>query len=414
MKNRWLLALCAVGIHVSIGSIYAWSQIAVAITKQIDAPWGLGQITITFTIAIVILGLSAAFMGHFVEKHGPRVSGILAALLFGAGLIGGGFALHKESLLGLYLTYGVLGGAGIGIGYITPVSTLLKWFPDKRGLATGMTIMGFGFGAAIEVFLLQHLLPAVGISSVATGLIVLGLVYAILMLLSSLYLAPPPAGWQPKMNKDSLLKANIKKDLSNITANESLKDIKFYLLWLMLFINICCGIALLSVAKFMAGEVILMTASAAAVVVMMMSVFNGLGRIIWASASDVLTRPITYILFFSIQIVAFFVVTQTTNVIIFQVAVYLILTCYGGGFSVIPAYIGDVFGTKEVGAIHGYMLTAWSAAGVVGPLLIAYTRQWTGGYNNALFIFIGFLAIALMIAVFMAKHIKRIRKQQGG
>lgn len=412
MKNRWLLALCAVGIHISIGSIYAWSQIAQSIQNQLNMPWSLGDITITFTIAIAILGLAAAFMGQFVEKHGPKVSGTLAAIFFGVGLIGAGFALKLHNLWLLYITYGAMGGIGIGIGYITPVSTLIKWFPDKRGLATGMTIMGFGFGAAFEVFLLQTLLPELGIESISNGLIILGVLYFIVMFLSSLYLAPPPKDWDIETQFQKKKYALAKTDLTNKTALEALKDIKFYYLWLMLFINVCCGIALISVAKFMAHEVIMLSSAAAGIMVMLMSVFNGLGRIIWASLSDVFTRPITYIAFFLLQIIAFYVLTHTTNYILFQIAVFLILTCYGGGFSVIPAYIGDVFGAKEVGTIHGYILTAWALAGVVGPTLIAYTREWTGGYNQALYVFIGFLVIAFIIAILTQLNIRAIQRQQ--
>ena len=417
MKNRWLMALCAVGIHISIGSVYAWSQIAVSIKNELHVHWGLGEITITFSIAICALGLAAAFMGHFVEKKGPRVSGMLSAVLFGAGLIGAGFALKMENIWLLYLTYGVLGGVGIGIGYITPVSTLLKWFPDRRGLAMGMTIMGFGFGAAIEVFLLQNLLPSLGITCVSTGVIILGVLYFILIFLSSQYLSIPPTGWIPKgYVSEDIKDANqkvIKQDLENLFANEAVKKIRFYYLWLMLFINVSCGIALISVAKFMGHDIIMLTSQAAAVMVMLMSVFNGCGRIIWASISDYLSRPITYLAFFVIQIIAFFILTITKEPLIFQVLVFLILTCYGGGFSLIPAYIGDIFGTKQAGAIHGYILTAWAAAGLVGPTLIAYTKEITGSYHDALYIFIVFLVIAFFISLLMIANIRKIEKAKG-
>ena len=413
MRNRWLLALCAVGIHISIGSIYAWSQIAESIQQQVGADWGLGEITITFTIAICALGLAAAFMGHFVDRRGPRTSGILAAVCFGLGLVGAGLALQLESLWLLYLSYGLLGGIGIGIGYITPVSTLLKWFPDRRGLATGMTIMGFGFGAAIEVTLLQSVFPLLGIQRIAAALPVLGIIYFVLMLGCSLYLAPPPSDWQPEAKATARARRKPKmEDLESITAKTALTRVKFYSLWLMLFINVCCGIALIAVAKMMGREVILLSSAAAALMVMLMSIFNGLGRIFWASASDYLTRPLTYVLFFGLQIGAFLILTGTTNAILFQVMVCLILSCYGGGFSVIPAYIGDVFGTREAGAIHGYILTAWAAAGIVGPMLIAFTRQMTGSYHGALLFLTALLAVALVIALLTMGHVRRRQRHQ--
>jgi MFS transporter, OFA family, oxalate/formate antiporter len=275
-RNRWMLAVCAVGIHLSIGSIYAWSQIAVSITKQFPNQWSLVQITLCFSIAIVCLGIATLFLGHFVDRKGPKVSGIIAACLFGAGLVGGGIAIHIGSIYLLYLTYGVLGGFGIGLGYITPVSTLLKWFPDRRGLAMGLTIMGFGFGAAIEVLLLQNLFPALGITSVATGLIIIGAIYFIAMFLSSLYLAPPPKGWLPKgftvvKTTVKTSKKHICEDLDSVTAYGALGTKRFYYLWVMLFINVCAGIALISVAKFMGEQVILLTSAGAAIMVIFMS-----------------------------------------------------------------------------------------------------------------------------------------------
>lgn len=192
VKNRWFIAACAVALHISIGSIYAWSQIAVSITQEFPWVWDLKQITLTFSIAIICLGLTSAFLGHFVERKGPRISGIIAAFFFSSGLLGASFAIQYESLILLYLSYGVLCGIGMGLGYLTPVSTLLKWFPERRGLAMGMAIMGFGFGAALEVFLLQHFLPSLGIHTIASGLLALSGIYFILMFSAALYLAPPP------------------------------------------------------------------------------------------------------------------------------------------------------------------------------------------------------------------------------
>ena len=407
MKNRWLVALCAVGIHISIGSIYAWSQIAVSLKHEVHTAWSLSQITLTFSIAILFLGLAAAFMGNFVEKKGPRISGMLAALLFGLGLIGASIAIKNETLWLLYVTYGALGGIGIGLGYVTPVSTLLKWFPDHRGLAMGITIMGFGFGAAGEVFLLQNFLPWLGSVSVSTNLLIIGCIYFALMFLSSLYLAPPPEDWLPKNFRGKNTTA-FGKNLVQLTANEAIKTPRFYYLWIMLFINVTCGIALISVAKFMGKEVIHLTSQMAAVMVILMSVFNGCGRIAWATLSDYITRPITYILFYLLQIACFVLLIKTKNPMFFQILVFVILTCYGGGFSVAPAFIGDIFGTKEAGKIHGYILTAWAAAGLIGPTIIAWVRDATGGYVTSLYIFVGFLVIAFIVSLLMAANVKKL------
>ncbi|WP_339145952.1 MULTISPECIES: OFA family MFS transporter [unclassified Sutcliffiella] len=387
-KNRWLIALAAVGIHISIGSVYAWSVFTNPIREQLG--WDLSSVSLTFSIAIVFLGLSAAFMGHFVEKHGPRKSGIVAASFFGFGLVGAGFAINLESIGLLYFTYGALGGIGLGIGYITPVSTLVKWFPDRRGLATGLAIMGFGFSAMLASPIMANLISTVGI---ANTFITLGIIYFVIMIASSLYIERPPAGYMENVQKDGKKAAT---DHIQLTANEAVKTRKFWYLWIMLFINVTCGIAVLSVASPMAQEIAGLSAAAAATMVGLMGVFNGLGRIGWASISDYMGRPNVYTAFFIIQIVSFFALPNITHAIMFQVVLFLILTCYGGGFASVPAYISDLFGTKQLGAIHGYILTAWALAGLAGPILAAWIRETTDSYAGTLFIF-GFMFIAALI-----------------
>ena len=387
-KNRWLIALAAVGIHISIGSVYAWSVFTNPLMQEYG--WELRSVSFTFSIAILFLGLSAAFMGHFVEKHGPRKSGLVSATFFGIGLAGAGFATSIESITLLYLTYGVLGGIGLGVGYITPVSTLIKWFPDRRGLATGLAIMGFGFSAMIASPIMANLINSVGISNT---FFTLGIIYFVIMLCSALYLERPPAGYMQDVQATG---KKVAADLSQLTANEAVKTRRFWYLWIMLFINVTCGIAILSVASPMAQEIAGLSAAAAATMVGIMGVFNGLGRIGWASISDYMGRPNVYTAFFVIQIASFFLLPSITHAIMFQAVLFLILTCYGGGFASIPAYIGDLFGTKQLGAIHGYILTAWAAAGLAGPIIAAWVRETTNSYAGTLYIF-GFMFIAALI-----------------
>lgn len=402
-KNRWLIALAAVGIHISIGSVYAWSVFTNPIQEQFG--WDLSAVQLTFSIAIVFLGLSAAFMGHFVEKYGPRKSGLVAATFFGAGLIGAGFAINMESIGLLYFTYGALGGIGLGVGYITPVSTLIKWFPDRRGLATGLAIMGFGFSAMIASPIMANLIGSVGL---ANTFFTLGIVYFIVMICSALYLERPPAGYMEDFKTDG---KKVSADLSQLTANEAVKTRRFWYLWVMLFINITCGIAILSVASPMAQEIAGLSAAAAATMVGLMGVFNGLGRIGWASISDYLGRPNVYTAFFIIQIASFFVLPSITHAILFQAVLFLILTCYGGGFASVPAYIGDLFGTKQLGAIHGYILTAWAAAGVAGPIIAAWVRETTNSYAGTLYIFGFMFIVALIVSLVIRIDIKQLRAQ---
>lgn len=408
-KSRWLIALSAVGIHISIGSVYAWSVFTKPIQQQFG--WGLREVSFTFSLAILFLGLSAAFLGHFVEKYGPRASGTLAAVFFGAGIAGAGLAIHLESITLLYLFYGVIGGIGLGVGYITPVSTLVRWFPDRRGLATGLAIMGFGFASLISSPIMNRLIVSVGISNT---FYILGTTYFIIMILSAQYLAPPKEGWMPKgFNAVSAGAGTgtrkIKEDLSQLTANQAVKTRQFWALWIMLFINVTCGIAILSVASPMAQELVGMSAAAAAGMVGVMGLFNGAGRLFWATVSDYIGRPNVYTLFFAFQIVAFFVLPKISIAILFSIIVYMILTCYGGGFASIPAYIGDLFGTKQLGAIHGYILTAWAAAGIVGPIFVAWVRETTGSYQGTLLLFSGLFIVALAVSLLIRIDIRKLR-----
>lgn len=403
------MALSAVGVHICIGSVYAWSVYVKPIQEQMA--WSLTDVTIAFSIAIFFLGLSAALMGKFVEKNGPRVSAIIAASLFGLGTAGSGLAIMMESKMLLYFFYGVLGGCGLGIGYISPVSTLVKWFPDKRGMATGLAIMGFGFASAVWGPTIKILIEKVGISGT---FFILGALYFIVMFSSALYLQKPEEGYLPKKFKKKIKegKKKLKEDLSSLGLNEAVKTPRFYGLWLMLFINVTCGIAIIGVASPLLQEVLGISAIAAAAAVGLMGIFNGAGRIFWASLSDYLTRPVVYIIFFLTQAIAFYILPSLTEIVVFQVVLFFIMSCYGGGFASIPAYIGDIFGTKELGAIHGYILTAWAAAGLVGPLIISMVKDATGSYSQTLYVFAGFFVLALVISILMLVNIKTIQKNK--
>ncbi|SMF45508.1 MFS transporter, OFA family, oxalate/formate antiporter [Alteromonadaceae bacterium Bs31] len=410
MKNRWLIALSAVGVHASIGSVYAFSVFKKPLGQLLENASN-NEIAWTFSFAIFFLGLSAAIMGHFVEKHGPRKSGMLAATFFGGGLLIAGLGATLENLYIIWLGYGVLGGIGLGIGYITPVSTLVKWFPDRRGLATGLAIMGFGFGAMVGGPVFNFIIESFGVENggIANTWFIMGVVYLIVMFASASYLERPPEGWMPEGMKAAVA-AGTKKvvdDLTQQTANEAVKTGPFWGLWIMMFINISCGIGVIYSASPLAQESIGLSPAEAAAIVGLMSLFNGLGRIGWASFSDIIGRGNTYMTFFILQIAAFWLLPNITSVIMFQVVLYAILTCYGGGFATLPAFIGDLFGTKQLGAIHGYVLTAWAMAGLAGPQITAYLRTVTGSYETTLYIFAGAFVIALIVSVLMKAYITR-------
>lgn len=404
-KNRWLIALSAIFIHLSIGSVYAYSVFQTPLSDELG--WDGTTVTVAFTIAIFFLGTSAAFFGRFVESRGPRVSAFVSAVLFGLGLLGTGFSINIESVYLFYFMYGVLGGIGLGIGYIAPVSTLVKWFPDRRGLATGMAVFGFGAGSLIASPVAARLIEGIGI---ANTFYLLGTVYFILMALGASYITRPPEGWMMAEQKEEENGKRIKKeDLSQLTANEAIKTKRFWMLWWMMFINISSGIMLISVASPMAQEKVGMTVIAAASIVGVMGLFNGGGRIVWASISDYIGRENVFLIFFGVQLLSFFILPTITSAILFQLFMYLIVSIYGGGFATLPAFIGDLFGTKQLGAIHGYLLTSWALAGVLGPMVVSYIRTTTNSYDQTFYIFAALIATALVVAIFLKREIKSIR-----
>ena len=406
LKNRWLIAASAVGIHISIGSVYAYSVMTNPVKDIFDVEGSV--IKWAFKIAILLLGLSAAFLGRWVERVGPRVSGTTAGLFYGIGILGSGLAVQLESLVLFYLCYGVIGGIGLGLGYITPVSTLVKWFPDKRGLATGMAIMGFGFAALIFGPVMQTLFEAVGVSY---AFYILGAIYMTLILLSARYIEKPPEGYLPEGFKPGQGKA-IKEDISNIDANQALRTHRFYYIWIMMFINISCGIAIIAAASPMMQEKLNYTPMEAAAVVGLIGVFNGLGRILWSGLSDFMGRANTYMLFFVFQILAFMFLPKLSMELAFLIVLFTVITMYGGGFATLPAFLGDLFGTKQLGAIHGMVLTAWALAGVVGPTIYDMVKSATGSLDVTLAVFAGMFVVALIVSIMMKRVVTKAYKKQ--
>ncbi|SEN89141.1 MFS transporter, OFA family, oxalate/formate antiporter [Mesobacillus persicus] len=406
-KNRWLIALSAIAIHLSIGGAYAYSVYTNPISEHMG--WSASEVTIAFTIMMALAGSSAALFGKFVELNGPRKSAMLAAVLFGLGQAGSGVAIAIGSLPVFLLTYGLLSGLGLGIGYISPVSTLVKWFPDRRGLATGMAVLGFGTGALVTAPIAATLMVGIGISNT---FYLLGAAYFVLMILGASYIAPPTEGWMPASMKKDIAsgKKVIKKDLQQLTSREAVKTKRFWMLWTMMLINTTAGIMMISVASPMAQEVVGLSAAAAATMVGIMGIFNGGGRLGWAAASDYLGRPNVFIIFFTIQIVAFLILPFTTSIFLFQLLILLVVSCYGGGFSNLPAFIGDLFGTKQLGAIHGYLLTTWSLGGVFGPMIVSQIREKTDSYTPVFYVFLALIILAFIVSIMMRLDIKNSEK----
>jgi MFS family permease len=368
--NRWLIPVAAVAVHICIGSVYAWSTFNRPIKALFpnDPSWFSPPYT-TFSTALVLLGLSAAFGGTWVERRGPRVAAIAAAILFGSGLILGGIGLALRQSWLVFLGMGVVGGMGCGLGYIAPVSTLVKWFPDRRGMATGMAIMGFGGGAFLAGYLNVYFMNQLG---VAKTLIALGIAYFIIMMIGAAVIRRPPAGWKPQGWTPAV---NVNKMITdrNLSRNAAIQTVQFYLLWGVLFINVTAGIGILAQASPMMQDLFQKTAVEAGVVVSLISLFNAGGRFFWASCSDYIGRRNTYLVFFVVQVILFLVIPGLAfrgQWVFFEAALFVVFTMYGGGFATIPAFLADMFGAENVGAIHGVILTAWSGAAIVGPVII--------------------------------------------
>ena len=424
--NRWLVPPAALAIHLSIGQAYAFSvfnkPLGSLISGDPAAPaptdWTPTQIGFTFSIAIVLLGLSAALFGKWLERVGPRKAMLAAALCFGGGFLIASLGVSLHNIWLVYFGYGFVGGIGLGIGYISPVSTLIKWFPDRKGVATGMAIMGFGGGAMIgsplAVALMNHF-KASAPQGVAPTLICMGIIYFLFMQFGVWTIRVPadswaPAGYVPSQEHNALITT------ANVSADNAIKTPQFWLLWVVLLTNVTAGIGVLETAspliqdtfsdKIMgAGRGV--TAAAAAGFVGLLSLFNLLGRFFWSSASDKLGRKVTYAIYFGLGILLYALIPTLGHNL--QLTLYVVVACviismYGGGFATAPAFLSDLFGKYQVGAIHGRLLTAWSTAGVLGPLIVhvlhdsAKAKGLTGAaaYQNVFYTMAGVLVVGLL------------------
>ncbi|HHJ7199391.1 TPA: OFA family MFS transporter, partial [Streptococcus pyogenes] len=383
-------------LHLMLGSTYAWSVYRNPILQETG--WDQAPVAFAFSLAIFCLGLSAAFMGNLVEQYGPRLTGTVSAILYASGNMLTGLAIDRKEIWLLYIGYGVIGGLGLGAGYITPISTIIKWFPDKRGMATGFAIMGFGFASLLTSPIAQWLIETEGL--VATFYL-LGLIYLIVMLFASQLIIKPTAAEIAILDKKRL--QNNSYLIEGMTAKEALKTKSFYCLWVILFINITCGLGLISVVAPMAQDLTGMSPEMSAIVVGAMGIFNGFGRLVWASLSDYIGRRVTVILLFLVSIIMTISLIFAHSSLIFMISIATLMTCYGAGFSLIPPYLSDLFGAKELATLHGYILTAWAIAALTGPMLLSITVEWTHNYLLTLCVFIVLYILGLMVALRLKK-----------
>lgn len=427
--NRWLVPPAALSVHLCIGQAYAFSVFneplarLIGISDSSPIDWKLTELGWIFSLAIVFLGLSAAFGGKWLEKVGPRLTMLVAACCFGGGFFISALGVHLHQIWLLYLGYGVIGGIGLGLGYVSPVSTLIKWFPDRRGMATGMAIMGFGggamIGAPLSVLLMDHFKTVSSVGVIETFL-VMGSLYFISMTIGALTIRTPPENWQPEGWTPPILR-NKMITQHHVHIDQALRTPQFYLLWLVLCLNVTAGIGVLGQASVMIQEIFKdrVTPEAAAGFVGLLSLFNMGGRFFWSTVSDYIGRKGTYFVFFAVGTALYSAIPSvgmSGNIGLFIVLYAVILSMYGGGFSAIPAYLADIFGTRYVGGIHGRLLTAWSTAGVLGPVLVNYIREFqiaqgvakADAYNVTMYIMGGILTLGffcnLLIKPVNEKH----------
>ncbi|HCG56940.1 MULTISPECIES: OFA family MFS transporter [Brevibacterium] len=410
--NRWLIPPAALAIHLCIGQVYAFSVFKIPFMSHFDA----GEVSIgwIFSIAILMLGISSAVFGPWVEKNGPRASMVAAGTCWVVGFFIASLGITTGQLWLVYLGYGVIGGIGLGIGYISPVSTLMKWFPDRPGLATGLAIMGFGGGALIASPMSNQLMSMYGggsepenlVAGLTPTFITLGIVYAVVITAGAFVIRVPHPEWSPKGFDPAKATTKPMQTTGNVSVRSAIRTPQFWLLWVALFLNVTAGIGILENAAPMVQAYFGITAAAAAGFVGLLSIGNMGGRFIWSTTSDYLGRKNNYMLYLGGGLLLYLVVALFggSSIVLFILATLVIISFYGGGFSTVPAYLKDLFGVYQVGAIHGALLTAWSAAGVAGPLIVnsvveAGEKAGKTGpelYTPGMYIMVGALAIGFI------------------
>jgi OFA family oxalate/formate antiporter-like MFS transporter len=389
-NNRWVIASAGVFLQIALGAVYAWSVFRVPLSKQFG--WTISEVTLTFTISIFVLGFAAFFGGLWLNRKGPRIVALTGGALYGLGVF---LASFSHTLSWLYLSYGVIGGIGLGLGYIVPVAVLVKWFPDRRGLITGVAVGGFGAGALITAPVATRLIQNVGVLSTFAYL---GIAYFLITIISGAVMQNPPDGWKPESWSPTASQTSQRAG-HDFLLSEALKTWQWYALWLLLFLNTCAGISVISQEAPIFQELTGASAIVAAGMVGLASIGNAVGRVFWAWVSDLITRRATFAVMFVLQVLLFWFLPSIATVTLMTIVTFVVLMCYGGGFGTMPAFAADYFGPKNVGPIYGLMLTAWSFASAVGPLFIAHMRETAGSYRGALHVIAGVVAVSTLLPI---------------
>jgi OFA family oxalate/formate antiporter-like MFS transporter len=386
-SKRWGIALAGVLMQMALGAVYAWSVFRTPLVKAFH--WTISEVTLTFTICIFVLGVSAFFGGLWLNKSGPRPVALTGGLLYSLGVFLASYSAN--SLHWLYFSYGVIGGIGLGFGYIVPIAVLVKWFPDKRGLITGVAVGGFGAGALVTAPVATRLIASVGVLHTFAYL---GVAYLIVTIIAGWFMQNPPAGYVPAGWTPSATQVK-QRVLEDYTLGRALGTWQWWALWLILFLNTSAGISVISQESPMFQEIAKVTAIVAAGMVGIASIGNAVGRVFWAWVSDGITRRWTFVVMYLCQVGLFWVMPNIGGASMLTVLTFIILMCYGGGFGTMPAFATDYFGAKNIGPIYGLMLTAWGFASAFGPLLIAHLRQTGTSFAHGLHV----LAVIMLLSI---------------
>jgi MFS transporter, OFA family, oxalate/formate antiporter len=387
--NRWWIAVAGVCLQMALGSAYAWSVFRIPLVKEFG--WSIAQVSFTFTICWFCLGCTASLGGIWLNRRGPRIVAVIAGLLWGGGVFLSSFAAHKLWLL--YLGYGIIGGTGLGMGYIVPIAVLVKWFPERRGLITGIAVGGFGAGALLAAPVAGRLVQSVGLMPTFAYL---GVAFAAVAVLSGLFMRNPPEAWHPAGWQPTAAQLSQRSD-RDFMLGESLRTWQWWALCGLMSINTMAGLSIVSQAAPIFQEMGKVSAETAAILVGVISVGNGVGRVFWAWISDVTARRTAFLTMYLIQAALFSIYHYIGSPTLLTIATFVIVMCYGGGYGITPAFAADYFGPRHVGSIFGLMLLPWAFPAAFGPLLFAYMRESTGGYTEALYLIAAMLIIAIIL-----------------
>jgi MFS transporter, OFA family, oxalate/formate antiporter len=406
--NRWWIAIAGVFLQMALGAAYAWSVFRIPLSKEFG--WSISQVTSTFLISWFFLGCAAFVGGLWMKRQHPRVVAMTAGLLWGGGVFLASFSAHK--LWWLYLTYGVIGGVGLGMGYVVPIAVLVKWFPDRRGFITGLAVAGFGSGSVLSAPAAGWLMKHVGLMPTFAYL---GVAYAIVAIVAGAFMQNPPEGWKPEGWTPSAAQASQRTD-RDYTVGQALGTWQWWAICLLMSVNTMSGLSIISQASPILQEMGKASAETAAVLVGVVAVFNGVGRIFWSWVSDLTSRKIAFFLMYLVEVVLFWTYHSLDSLPLLTVATFVVAMCYGGAYGITPAFAADYFGPRDVGSIFGLMMLPWAFAAAAGPYVFAYLRQVNGNYTQALYVIAGTMTAALVLPILITppRSASRASMEQSG